>query len=531
MALRFNSFVRAHVRPLLKLCQANDVSAHQSVSYNQQVRQPQSVALTGEAQMRGGARTWSFLDLPGHRVRRRWALTLKDQLLSLSLSHQFILACAISGIVGLSLLGAWIPRKIEEAVQGHGAARTALYMESLVAPHLQELALLRGLSERTVRALDEVLAGDARRIGIVATKVWTVDGTVAYATSKTEVGTKEVMLPMAKAWDGYPEAELVDAKVSTYGHKASFAESSFLLDIYVPIRHATTRDIMAVARFSEVATELKNNQDSARLEGLILGAAAGLVIFVGLFVIVAKGSRTIESQRESLANRVAELSGLLGETERLRQHVQTASYRAAEDAELQLRRLGSDLHDGPAQLLALALLRLDIPAEGGVVGANVIDNVRDVLRDALSEIRDISAGLALPEFAGLSLNQALIVVATEHERRTSTRVACEIPGKAIAVPQMVKLCLCRVVQEALSNAFKHAGGLEQTVKASRTDDAVVVEISDAGPGIVPSQRQGKRAALGLVGLRSRLESLGGKLTIESEVGVGTRLKACLPISL
>jgi len=360
--------------------------------------------------------------------------------------------------------------------------------------------------------------------------VWTGDGIVAYATSKPDVGKKEeVTVPMAKAWDGYLEAELVVGQVPTHGDNATLAESSPLLEIYVPIRHAKTHDVVAVARFSEVATELKSNQGNARLEGVILGAATGLVIFVGLFVIVAKGNRTIESQRASLGNRVAELSGLLRETERLRHHVQTASFCAAEDAELQLRRLGSDLHDGPAQLLALALLRLDIPAEGGVVGPKVVDAVRDVLNDALSEIRDISAGLALPEIAGLSLNQALIVVAAEHERRTSTRVACEIPGKAIEVPQIVKLCLCRVVQEALSNAFKHAGGLGQTVTASRTDDAVVVEISDAGPGMVPSQRQGKRAALGLVGLRNRLESLGGKLTIESEVGVGTRLKACLPI--
>ena len=82
--------------------------------------------------MPGGGRTWGFLDLPRIRVRRRWALAIKDQLLSLSLSHQFILACAILGIVGLSLLGAWIPRKIEEVVEAHGAARTALYMDCLL---------------------------------------------------------------------------------------------------------------------------------------------------------------------------------------------------------------------------------------------------------------------------------------------------------------------------------------------------------------------------------------------------------------
>jgi signal transduction histidine kinase len=457
-------------------------------------------------------------------------LRIKDLWSSLSLNHQFVLAGAPLGIFSLCLLGAWIPQKIEEGVEAHSAARTALYMERLVAPHLQELAHRPALSEGSIQALDDVLAGDARRIGVLAIKVWTGDGIVAYPPSRADIDKKEkVTLPMTRAWAGYLEAELVERPLPARGDEPNSAEHEPMLEIYVPIRHEKTDDVVAIARFAEVATELKDNQESARIEGIVVGAAAGIMIFVGLFVIVAKGNRTIEIQGASLADRVEELSKLLKETEQLRLHVQTASRRAAEGAELQLRRLGSDLHDGPAQLLALALLKLDIPSGGSVAGSKVVDSVRDVLGDALSEIRNISAGLALPEIAGLSLSQALIIVAAEHERRTATRVACEVPGKPIEVPQIIKLCLCRVVQEALSNAFRHAGGLGQKITANWTDDAVVVEISDSGPGMVASQRHGKRAALGLVGLRSRLESLGGNLTIESEVGVGTRLKACLPV--
>jgi signal transduction histidine kinase len=104
-----------------------------------------------------------------------------------------------------------------------------------------------------------------------------------------------------------------------------------------------------------------------------------------------------------------------------------------------------------------------------------------------------------------------------------------LPGKAIEIPHVIKLCLCRVVQEALSNTFKHAGGRGQAIKARWTEEAVTVEISDTGPGMAPSKRQGKRPALGLVGLRSRLESFGGELIIESQAGVGTRLTGRLPI--
>ena len=156
--------------------------------------------------------------------------------------------------------------------------------------------------------------------------------------------------------------------------------------------------------------------------------------------------------------------------------------------------------------------------------------IRSVLHDAMSEIRDISAGLALPEIEKLGLAQALIVIAAEHERRTSTRVSCELPGKSIRLSHTTKLCLCRFVQEGLSNAFKHAGGAGQRVSASWTDTMVVVEVADEGPGLDPAPRERKRPALGLIGVRNRLESLGGSLEIDSEAGVGTRLTAYLPVS-
>jgi signal transduction histidine kinase len=68
-------------------------------------------------------------------------------------------------------------------------------------------------------------------------------------------------------------------------------------------------------------------------------------------------------------------------------------------------------------------------------------------------------------------------------------------------------------------------------EASWTDTTITVEVSDEGPGLSPAPKKGKRPALGLVGLRNRLESIGGRLTIKSEVGTGTRLRAYLPVGV
>jgi len=448
---------------------------------------------------------------------------------SLSLVRQFMLAGAALVVLGLGLLGVWTSSKIEQGIEAHSGARTALYMEGFVAPHLQELAANRRLSEENVRAVDILLARDASRIGVVAAKIWNREGVLLYATSKDQIGQAYRVTPkLARAWNGYIEVEFSQEQAPP-GIGANGAEGEALLDIYVPIRHATTHDIIAVAQFSEIASELKREQEDASLEGVIVGALSGLVILAALFVIVANGNRIIETQGASLANRIAQLSELLRQNEELRQRVQAASRRSTEDTELHLRRLGADLHDGPAQLLALALLKFDrLSGQNGGTPHDQ-ETIRSVLEEAMAEIRDISAGLALPEIEKLSLAQALIVVATEHERRTSTRVSCELSGKPIELSHTSKLCICRFVQEGLSNAFKHAGGVGQRVSASWTDTTIVVEVADEGPGLTLAPKQEKRPALGLIGLSNRLESLGGRLKIDSETGAGTRLTAYLPV--
>src|SRR5262249_16208092 len=83
------------------------------------------------------------------------------------------------------------------------------------------------------------------------------------------------------------------------------------------------------------------------------------VVVIGcLFGIVHNGSRTIEKQRLSLEQRVAQLSRLLAENTDLRQRVDYANQRMADANERMLRQIGADLHDGPVQLLGLALLKL-----------------------------------------------------------------------------------------------------------------------------------------------------------------------------
>ena len=93
----------------------------------------------------------------------------------------------------------------------------------------------------------------------------------------------------------------------------------------------------------------------------------------------------------------------------------------------------------------------------------------------------------------------------------------------------LKITVYRLVQEALTNAFRHAGGAGQAVRADCEDNRIRVEVSDQGPGFDVNRSFHWEEHLGLAGMRERVESLGGAFSVESEIDHGARVKASLPL--
>jgi signal transduction histidine kinase len=77
----------------------------------------------------------------------------------------------------------------------------------------------------------------------------------------------------------------------------------------------------------------------------------------------------------------------------------------------------------------------------------------------------------------------------------------------------VKICIYRFIQEALNNAYRHGGGVQQAVRAASRKGHVRVEVSDHGDGFDPTEV--RPTSLGLVGLRERVDSLGGSFDIKT----------------
>jgi len=299
--------------------------------------------------------------------------------------------------------------------------------------------------------------------------------------------------------------------------------------VNAPIHEEATGEVIAVVEFYQRAEAIKERLARAKWQSWLVTAVLALVMIGSLFTIVADGGRTIERQRAALTQRIADLSALLQQNRALRDRVERGARQAAEDYERFLRETGSELHDGPAQLISLALLRLDqvpLPARDDAAAV-----VRDALIDALEAVRNVCSGLLLPEIEHACLSEAVRATIRDHERRTGTSVAWfgdELPAD---LPCYVRLCLCRFVQEGLANAFRHAGGKGQRVAVRWEGRMIAAEVSDEGPGISTGAGAPEHRRLGLLGLRGRIESIGGTMTVSSRPGEGTRLAMRLPVKM
>lgn len=458
---------------------------------------------------------------PARRVLPRWQPR--------SLVAQFLLAGGLVSFAAMIIAGIAVTKIIEDNVTRNSAAATALYVDSVIAPLLPDMRRNEVLSESVTRALDETLWQGALGTRLVSFRLWRRDGTVLYSNDEEMIGRRFPLRPDLQAAFG-------GRMIANFGHAddpesdGELAMSGPLMEIYNPVLQPWSGEVVAVSEFYEIAPDFQEDLARARLMSWLGVAALTLGFFLALSAIVLRGSRIIDDQSRALRERVRELSDALSQNESLRKRVQRASQRASATNERYFRRVGADLHDGPAQLVALAALRLDSPALSDPAAPaeareREIAAIRSSLRDAMSEIRAICNGLVLPQIESLELPEILARAVRAHEQRTDVKVAYSAEGVSYPLQTSEKICVYRVVQEALNNGYRHGGGAEQSVRQTLSNGRVVVEVNDRGAGFDPAAVSS--TGLGLAGLRERVESLGGLFEVESSSGKGTTVRMTL----
>ncbi len=452
----------------------------------------------------------------------------------LTLSRQFLVASFPILLAGTLAIGLWVEREIQGGVVTRLSEVQSLYVDSLVAPHLAGLFGRDTLDAAQKSRLDALFANTSLGRKIVAFIIWSPQGRILYSNEAELIGREvPVGRGLRTALDGGIYAKVIDRRAQ--GH--SYATGDWpdrLIETYAPIHAGTLGEIVGAAEFYQTTAELDEAMREARLRTWLVVIATSLVMYLLLFGLVRRGSRTIVAQREELTSRVDELSGLAQANAGLAAKVKRAAARTAALNEGLLRRVAADLHDGPAQDLGFAQMRLEAmgkplspEATSTAVARTDIEAVRAALDLAMKDLRAICAGLQLPDLERLSVREVAERVVRDYERKTRAEVALEFTGDAGEVALPIRITVFRVLQEMLANGFRHAGAAGQRVAVHVSPTEVRLDVTDRGPGFdavsIVARAQG-----GLPGIRERVRSLGGTFEIDSAPGSGTRLRVVLP---
>jgi signal transduction histidine kinase len=194
------------------------------------------------------------------------------------------------------------------------------------------------------------------------------------------------------------------------------------------------------------------------------------------------------------------------------------------------RRVAYDVHDGLAQLVVSAKQHVDTAADlwaadpGRAAGETAI--AADRLGQAIVETRRILAALRPLAVDAAGLAGAARLSLDDVARDTGWSVSLVENLGGIRLPPTVEAAAFRILQEALSNARKHAGTTRIEVVLACEADRFHLDVRDHGVGLAES---GEARGLGLASMQERARLLGGSCVIEPASGGGTRVHAQLPL--
>lgn len=222
------------------------------------------------------------------------------------------------------------------------------------------------------------------------------------------------------------------------------------------------------------------------------------------------------------------LDGLMADRVKLR----TLANQIIRTGDEERASIARELHDSTAQSLAALLLELSVLA-----GENAeprldarIAHIRTIVSDVLDEVRLVAHTVHPRVLDDLGLLAALQLLAREMQERSGVTVTCAGPASLGFMDAACASTLYRVAQEAAGNAIRHARATRVSISIAQHPGAVELEVVDDGIGFDTGDVEKRRPGMGLFTMRERSALVGGRLTLQSLPGVGTRVMASVPVT-
>ena len=294
-----------------------------------------------------------------------------------------------------------------------------------------------------------------------------------------------------------------------------------LAELYIPfVSKNFTCGIFLGHRYSHVKFEL----DELPLITLISSQLAQRLITTFVIKELSKeikdlAERSLTSQRRN--------QGL--------QEITTSLFR---NLEKERKSIAREIHDGPLQLgldLDRRLKNLDKEVSTDDKMLKDVSYMLELVEELSFELRSICNGLRPPSLSDLGLLPAIELMCEEIMLNELLQISLEIVGinREERFKEEVELAAYRFLQEGIINVVKHSGSNKLKIHIEMNESRIELTVRDSGKGFDTSKIDDwllMGTHFGIVGMKERLESLGGDLQISSAIHQGTTLKATIPIA-
>lgn len=283
---------------------------------------------------------------------------------------------------------------------------------------------------------------------------------------------------------------------------------------------------------------------------ILVGLALSLAVNYGILRVAFRPLFTLQStldrvRRGDFSARVPEVSGdpdmaRVSETanlmlDRLNEHRQAVAAQILRAMEEERKRIARELHDETSQSLTSILVNLEVvehmlPDQASEV-AHRVHLTKEITQRTLDETRRLMYDLRPSVLDDLGLVPALRWFISQRVQPAGLQVEFEASGLTNRLPEDLETALFRIMQEAITNAVKHAKAKRLIVSLVRDSGRIIGRVQDDGIGIHPVTAVSKNdrdRGLGLFGMQERASLVGGSVQIHSGPGKGTTVTVSVP---
>jgi signal transduction histidine kinase len=287
---------------------------------------------------------------------------------------------------------------------------------------------------------------------------------------------------------------------------ASFVEITAQLE-GIDAKQSATTEAEIESQFEHLGSRLSS--------ALGLGLGAALLLAAGCLLYISRVERQNGRRYQEVLN--------------ARRALEQLSARLVDAQETERRTISRELHDQVGQTLNAVLVEAANLAPrihaDDALSLQYLDNIRKFADSSVNSIRDIALLLRPSMLDDLGLMPALEWQAREVSRRSGIHVKVVAEDVTDSLPDEMRTCIYRLVQEALQNISRHSGAKSALVTVRQDGGSVSLTVEDDGHGFAPDKTRG----LGMLGMEERVRQLRGQFDVRSSPGKGTTMRVTLPI--